>query len=103
MYSDTKIVFGGRHLGYKNGKEILPVELIRQIQEYVDGENIYIPKKEDKHKIWGQNTDTKMLLHRRNAEIYQKYLNGWRVADLSEEYHISTQGIYKILSKQKDK
>ncbi|MDE5777015.1 MAG: hypothetical protein K2I10_00670 [Lachnospiraceae bacterium] len=90
-------------MGYKNGKEILPVELIRQIQQYVDGENIYIPKKEETRICWGQNTDTRKLLHRRNTEIYQKYLKGDRVADLSEEYHISTQGIYKILSKQKGK
>ncbi len=90
-------------MGYKNGKEILPIELIRQIQKYVDGENIYIPKKEETHKCWGQNTDTRMLLHRRNTEIYQRYLKGDRVVALSEEYHISTQGIYKILSKQKGK
>lgn len=101
MYSDTKIVFGGRHLGYNNGKQILPIELIKQIQQYVDGKSIYIPKREETVKCWGQNTDTKMFLNRRNIEIYQKYLNGCRVVDLAQEYHISTQGIYKILSKQR--
>lgn len=88
-------------MGYKNGKQILPIELIKQIQQYVDGESIYIPKREDAVKCHGQNTDTKIFLNRRNIEIYQKYLNGCRVVDLSQEYHISTQGIYKILSKQK--
>lgn len=88
-------------MGYKNGKELLPAELIEQIQNYVDGENIYIPKKKENFNDWGQNTDTKRVLHKRNTEIYQKYLEGHRVVDLSEEYHISTQGIYKILSKQR--
>lgn len=90
-------------MGYINGKQILPIELIEQIQQYVDGKSIYIPKKEETVKCWGQNTNTKIFLNRRDREIYQKYQNGYRVVDLSQEYHISTQGIYKILSKQKGK
>lgn len=90
-------------MGYNNGKQILPIELIKQIQQYVDGESIYIPKREETVKCWGQNTDTRRFLNRRDIEIYQKYLNGCRVVELSQEYHISTQGIYKILSKQKGK
>lgn len=88
-------------MGYNNGKKILPIELIKQIQQYVDGESIYIPKREETVKCRGQNTNIKMFLSRRNIEIYQKYLNGCRVVDLAQEYHISTQGIYKILSKQR--
>ena len=33
--------------------EILPVEVIELIQQYVDGENIYIPRKEEKRQKWG--------------------------------------------------
>lgn len=49
-------------MGYQNGKEILPAVLIEQIQEYVDGVNIYIPRKEENKKEWGEATDTRMLL-----------------------------------------
>lgn len=90
-------------MGYNNAKQILPIELIKQIQQYVDGESIYIPKKEETVKVQQKNTELQLFLHSRNLEIYQKYLNGYRVMELSQEYHISTQGIYKILSKQKDK
>lgn len=103
MHSDMKIILGGRHLGYNNGKQILPAELIKQIQQYVAGESIYIPQKEETKSCWGQKTDARIFLNRRNIEIYQKYLNGCKVVELSQEYHISTQGIYKIISKQKGK
>lgn len=90
-------------MGYKNGKEILPAELLKQLQKYADGEIIYIPRQEEKRKRWGEDTASKQLIEARNAEIYQKYLKGSRVIDLADEYHISIQGIYKILSKQKSK
>lgn len=90
-------------MGYKNGKNILPDELIVQIQKYVDGESIYIPRREENRRHWGENTDTRSFIETRNAVIYQKYQAGSRVTQLAEEYHISTQGIYKILSRQKNK
>lgn len=90
-------------MGYNNGKQILPAELLKQVQQYVAGESIYIPQKGEAKNGWGQKTDARIFLNRRNIEIYQKYLNGCKVAVLSQEYHISTQGIYKILSKQKGK
>ena len=90
-------------MGYINGKEILPDELLRQIQKYVDGINIYIPRKEEKRQSWGMASDTRTSIQMRNAELYAKYQKGDRVVDLAEEYHISTQGIYKILSQLKEK
>lgn len=81
-------------MGYNNGRNILPNELIEQIQQYVDGENIYIPRKEEKRKGWGENSNAKRLYHIRDVEIYQKYRIGYRVTDLAEEYHLSTQAIY---------
>ena len=32
-------------MSYRKAEEILPRELIEVIQQYVDGENIYIPRK----------------------------------------------------------
>lgn len=88
-------------MGYKRGTSILPTELIQQIQKYVDGEYIYIPRLSKNRKRWGDNTDIRQILESRNREIFGKYQSGTRVSELSKEYHISTQGIYKILSKYK--
>lgn len=86
-------------MGYKRAVDMLPLELMLQIQEYVDGESIYIPRAAGKERKWGESTGTRSALVSRNKEIYNKYINGVRVQQLAEEYHISTQGIYKILSK----
>lgn len=87
-------------MGYKKSTK-LPTELIEQIQEYVDGETLYIPRKQSRRKKWGENTGAGSLLDERNAEIFRKYKNGISVKELAEEYYISKQGIYKILTKFK--
>lgn len=87
-------------MGYnKNAK--LPTELIEKIQEYVDGETLYIPRKSSKRRKWGESSGAEQSLDERNAEIFRKYKNGTSVKKLSEEYYISKQGIYKILTKFK--
>jgi Mor family transcriptional regulator len=83
-------------MGYKKSKK-LPSELIEKIQEYVDGETVYIPRRSDKRR----DVASASPLDDRNAEIYEKYRGGKSVKELSEEYYISTQGIYKILTKFK--
>ncbi len=87
-------------MGYKKSTKI-PTELIEKIQEYVDGETVYIPRKSSKRRPWGESTGGKLSLEERNSEIYRKYKSGVSVKKLSEEYFISTQGIYKILTKFK--
>ena len=82
-------------MGCKSKK--LPNELIEKIQEYVDGETVYIPKRSDRRS----SGKFQSPLQDRNAEIYEKYMGGTSVRELSEEYYISTQGIYKILAKFK--
>ena len=43
-------------MGYIRAEEILPVEVIELIQQYVDGETIYIPRKSAHRQAWGVNT-----------------------------------------------
>ena len=88
-------------MGYKNSINLLPADLIREIQKYIDGETIYIPRAECNRKKWGENSSACYTLNLRNQEIYNKYRSGVSVHRLSEEYHISMQGIYKVLSKFK--
>ncbi len=42
-------------MDYQNSTNLLPKELIEQIQKYVDGKVIYIPKKQINKKHWGEN------------------------------------------------
>ena len=87
-------------MSYIKAEEILPEELIRQIQEYIDGVYIYIPRKPGTRHIWGQETAYKAELKTRNACIRQDYASGERVAALSRKYHLSEKSIRRILQKK---
>lgn len=41
-------------MGYKKATKVLPQHLLRAVQEYVDGEYLYIPRKEENRKHWGE-------------------------------------------------
>ena len=43
-------------MSYRSAEKVLPFELIELIQQYVDGDYLYIPRKESKRKKWGENT-----------------------------------------------
>ena len=56
-------------MSYRKAEEILPRELIEVIQQYVDGENIYIPRKLEHRKGWGERTQARQELDARNSAI----------------------------------
>ena len=90
-------------MGYKKAFEVLPVEIIDQIQNYVDGKSIYIPKREERKKSWGENTDTRLILSMRNADIYQDYHNGMTIQELSQKYFLVDKSIQRIIRQEKNK
>ena len=87
------------NVSYIKAEEILPEELIRQIQEYADGVYIYIPRKPGTRHPWGQKTDYKAELTIRNNRIRNDYAAGESVAALSRRYHLSEKSIRRILQK----
>lgn len=86
---------------YSNAQNVLPDEIIKIIQEYVNGEYLYIPRKDGEQKTWGEKNGTRDKLNQRNAEIYDKYKNGATVLDLAEEYYLSDKSIRRIITEQK--
>lgn len=51
-------------MSYLRAEEILPKEVLELVQQYVSGKAIYIPCREK--QPWGEKTETKALLSRRN-------------------------------------
>jgi len=88
-------------MGYKKAANILPEELVKQIQEYIDGETIYIPRLSDNKKEWGSQTSTKQELQERNRNIYQDHLAGMRAEQLAEKYFLSPKSIQRIIGQMK--
>lgn len=88
-------------MGYKRAEEILPTEVIELIQQYVDGENVYIPRRSENRREWGTTTQIKQELMQRNKSIFDDYNNGYSVSELSEKYFLSVKSIQRILREMK--
>ena len=85
-------------MGYKNAIRVLPDDLIMAIQEYIDGEYLYIPRKEENKKGWGESSNSRQILDERNATIFDEYKRGTPVLQLANKFYLSPKTIYKILS-----
>ena len=88
-------------MGYIRAEEILPVEIIELIQRYVDGTNIYIPRKQEHRQEWGTKTAYKCELQTRNELIYKSYLAGMTAGELAKAYYLSEKSIQRIIRQQK--
>lgn len=86
---------------YLKAQSVLPNEIIIKIQEFIDGEFIYIPRKDGQQRAWGEKSGTKINLQKRNREIYREYINGTSVNDLINKYYLSEQSIRRIISREK--
>lgn len=86
---------------YQKANEILPEELVELIQDYIDGEYVYVPRKQENKKNWGEASRTKEELRARNIEIFQKYRQGQGVKRLAEQYFLSEKSIQRIVLQEK--
>lgn len=88
---------------YKKAQNILPKDVLDLVQKYIDGDYIYIPKKDNSKKSWGEVSGIKAELETRNFEIYNKYLQGTSIKQLSTDYFLSESSIRRILYMHKNK
>ncbi|MFT8314275.1 MAG: CD3324 family protein [Clostridium sp.] len=88
-------------MSYIKATDVLPGELLDLIQKYIEGEYIYIPRKECNKRSWGEITKSKKETNARNAEIYEKYKEGVSTKVLSEMYYLSAKSIQRIILKIK--
>ncbi len=87
-------------MSYINAKSVLPKEMIEEIQKYISGVNLYIPKLPKKNNIC---SGYKLELYNRNQEIYKLFLQGEKVSKLAAKYYLSDKSIYRILGEMKRK
>ncbi|HEY8348653.1 MAG TPA: CD3324 family protein [Clostridia bacterium] len=86
---------------YINGKNVLPKHLLEQLQHYVQGELIYVPRKENSRAGWGTLNGTRAMIWSRNREICEMYEEGATIQELMDTYHLSEDSIRKILNKRR--
>jgi Mor family transcriptional regulator len=85
-------------MGYNKASCVLPTELLMAVQQHIDGEYIYIPRKTENRKRWGERKNSRNQLDRRNFEIFEQYKRGMSAEALAGQYYLSPKTIYKILS-----
>lgn len=86
---------------YLRAKDILPAELLNQLQEYIDGAYLYIPRKNENRLAWGDRTQSKTETAFRNREIYQRALEGETAAQLAEAYFLTEKTVRRILLEER--
>lgn len=84
-------------MDYTNARTVLPDHLIEMIQQYIDGDTLYIPRKCEHKKGWGELSGSRALLDQRNRDLYKKYREGDSIHDLSNEYFLSTKSVQRIV------
>jgi Mor family transcriptional regulator len=88
-------------MSYIRADKVLPIEIIELIQTYIDGENIYIPRKEDNKQTWGNGTRIRQELNERNSSIFADYQQGIQISELAEKYFLSEKSIQRIVLEKK--
>jgi len=81
---------------YKNASEILPPFLLTLVQRYAAGEQLYIPRPDDRLP-WGARSGARADLARRNEAIRERWREGAPIDQLMQEYHLGYDSIRKIV------
>ncbi len=84
-------------MGYINAVQVLPEDLIREIQKYVDGKVLYIPRKAGNSVAWGEKNGAKDRLAKRNKEIVSRFYSGESISELGNVYFLSEKRIQGII------
>lgn len=88
---------------YQKAAEILPRELIEQIQQYADGICLYIPRRENARQDWGAGTEIREELRIRDENIFADSRRGLSVTELAKRYYLSEKSIQRVLAKMRRK
>ncbi len=81
---------------YINAAEILPENLVLEIQKHVNGQLIYIPKTNES-KEWGMLSGARTYYSERNKMIKDAYEKGESMDDLAERYGLARSTIRNII------
>ena len=88
-------------MAYQNAFELLPEEIVKEIQKYVNGTVLYIPRKPKDRLPWGSKTASKEMLQRRNQQIYREYHMGKSTRELAGSYYLDIKSIQRIIRTMK--
>ncbi len=86
---------------YLKANQILPENVLEQVQQYIDGACLYIPRKPGDKREWGAGTATRDELAARNRMIYTEHQSGASTQELARQYFLSEKSIQRIIRQQR--
>ena len=86
---------------YIKAADVLPKELMEEIQRYVDGAYLYIPRLSENRLSWGDRTQSRQETAQRNREIYLRSLQGEQPTELAGAYFLTEKTIRRIILEEK--
>ncbi len=82
---------------YVKIETILPDNLVKEIQKYIQCEYIYVPSQLEQRKKWGENSGSRAYIQNRNEDICNKYASGHKIKNLAEDFFLFIDSIKKII------
>ncbi len=89
-------------MNYENAKDVLPEELLRELQKYAAGKLIYVPR-DDGRRRWGEASGYRKALRERNRSIIREFADGADADSLADMYYLTPETIRKIVYSKKEK
>ena len=86
---------------YVNAKDVLPPEILTEVQKYSCGALLYVPRCAGKKSAWGEKTGARTQVFARNRDIVEAYKNGTGIFELMRQYSLSEASIRKIVYAKK--
>ena len=84
-------------MSYVNANEVLPDALVQEIQKYLDGQLLYIPRQQSNAFSWGEKSGIRDKMAERNRQIQTRFHSGTAISELSDEYCLSEKRIQGII------
>ncbi|MFT4146506.1 MAG: CD3324 family protein [Mobilitalea sp.] len=81
---------------YINAADVLPEELLKELQTYVKGDLLYVPN-DLTPKGWGEKNGSRSYYLIRNSEIKKKYRDGKSISQISDLYGLAFDTVKKII------
>ncbi|MBB6452715.1 Mor family transcriptional regulator [Salirhabdus euzebyi] len=82
---------------YVKANTVLPQSLLSEIQKYIQGETIYIPKVASNYRKWGTKSGGRKRLDDRNHSIKHAFQQGVTLEELASSHYLSIESVKKIV------
>ena len=83
---------------YVRADSVFPQELIDEMQKYISGGLVYIPKPKENRMRWGEASGEKKRLETRNNEIRDSFSKSQKSIEcLADEYNLAVETIKNIV------